>query len=399
MKTTRRVIQFGFLALVLVGVFVFRANCERWCPFGGVEALYTYAAEGKMICSLGTSNFFILGGVLAMTLLLRRAFCGYICPIGMISEWLHGSGRLLHLPNLTVGGRTDRTMSLLKYVVLAVILFVTWRAGELLFRGYDPCYALISRHGTDITFWAYVVSGAIVIASLFVVVPFCRWFCPLAAVLNPLSRFGLARIKRDEATCNDCGLCAKSCPMAIPVDQQRQVTAARCTSCLNCIAACPQRETAALVWGPPSWMGRKWSPAVLVILLFACTAGAVSASFLFPLPSFVETHGARPEEVATVRLEIEEVTCRGRAELLFGFLQRDDLDMYLGRDDLDRRIPYFKLEAWPGPGTADVHVTYDPSRTDEDVIRWAITEPYFDVLIDDWRFSPFRIEGYDPLSP
>ncbi len=73
MKTTRWIVQFGFLALVLTAVFVFRANCEVWCPFGGVEALYTYAAEGNMPCSLGVSNFYILGGVLVMTLLLRRA--------------------------------------------------------------------------------------------------------------------------------------------------------------------------------------------------------------------------------------------------------------------------------------------------------------------------------------
>ena len=93
MKTTRRTVQFTFLALTLSGVFLFGANCERWCPFGGVEALHAYLTEGTMVCSLGTSNFFILGGVLAMTVLLRRAFCGYVCPIGTLSEWLNSLGR------------------------------------------------------------------------------------------------------------------------------------------------------------------------------------------------------------------------------------------------------------------------------------------------------------------
>ena len=41
MRITRRIVQSGFLALVLVGVFYVGANCERWCPFGGVEAAYT----------------------------------------------------------------------------------------------------------------------------------------------------------------------------------------------------------------------------------------------------------------------------------------------------------------------------------------------------------------------
>ena len=76
MTRTRRIVQIVFLLLTVVGVFVMRGNAERWCPFGGVEAIYTYAREGNMLCSLGTYNFFILGGVLLSALLVRRAFCG-----------------------------------------------------------------------------------------------------------------------------------------------------------------------------------------------------------------------------------------------------------------------------------------------------------------------------------
>jgi polyferredoxin len=178
MKRNRRIVQGAVLAFILLGVFVWGGNCERWCPFGGVEALYTYAAEGNMLCSLGTSNFFILGGVLLATVLLRRAFCGYLCPIGTISEWTNGLARRLHLPTVSVPARVDRVLGLLKYVVLALILVLTYRAGELIFRGFDPCYALLSRHGEDITVWAYVVAGAILVASVFAMLPFCRWLCP-----------------------------------------------------------------------------------------------------------------------------------------------------------------------------------------------------------------------------
>jgi len=389
MKTIRRVVQLGFLALVLVGVFALGANCERWCPFGGVEALYTYADEGNMLCSLGTSNFFILGGVLAMTLLVRRAFCAYACPIGTISEWLGAAGRRLRIPRVSVPPKLDRVLALLKYVVLAVILWLTWQAGELIFRGFDPCYALISRHGTDIKYWAYVVAGAIALASLFVMLPFCRWLCPLAAVLNPFSRFGLVRVKREGDACRDCGLCAKSCPAMIPVDRLEQVTAARCTSCLSCVDACPQKESKPIAWGPPRVLGGRWSQAALVAILLGCTTGAVAASYVFPMPSFVKTHGTRPEQVARVKLRISDVTCRGRANLLFYFLERDDMFEVPG---------YFEVKAWPGPGLADVHVTYDPSQTDEAAIAPAVTEPYYDVLADRWRMSPFQIEGYDPLG-
>ena len=256
MKNTRRIVQAGLLALTLVGVFLLGSNAESWCPFGGVEAIYTYATEGNLLCSLGISNFYVFGAVILTVLLLRRAFCGYLCPIGTISEWLGVVASRVGLRGtVQVPAKLNRVLSLGKYVVLAAILVATWQMSELAFRGYCPAYALLSRHGADITLWAYVVAGAVIVVSLLVTMPFCRWFCPLAAVLNPLSRFGLGRIKRDEIACSRCGRCAASCPMAIPVDQLRQVTASRCLACMNCIEACPSKGQRALSWGPPNWLG------------------------------------------------------------------------------------------------------------------------------------------------
>ena len=389
MGTTRRIIQFGFLSLTLVGVFVVRGNAERWCPFGGVEALYTYATEGNLTCSLAVSNFYILGAVLVMTLLLRRAFCGYMCPIGTISEWLQRAATRLGLRATTVPVRLDRGLSILKYAALVVILYFTYTAAELVLRGYDPCYVLIGRHGEDITVWAYVISGAIVVASLFLTVPFCRWLCPLAAVLNPFSRVGLARVKRDEDACLDCGECSTACPMAIPVDKVDQVTAARCLSCMSCANACAAEGCDAICWGPPKVLGRRWPNAVLVAILLSCTAAAVAASHVFPLPSFVKTRGEAPAVTAVAGLEVVGLNCRGNATLLMYYLERDDAFEIEG---------YVKLEAWPGPGAARARVVYDPSRCDETAIKQAITEPYYDATGGLWRLSPFEIKGYDPLQ-
>jgi len=393
------VVQLAAIVLVLVAVFLVGGNCERWCPFGGVEALHTYYTSGDMLCSLGVSNFFILGGVLATALLVRRAFCGYLCPIGTISDWLRAIGQCLGIKCVRVQGPPDRILSLGKYVVLYVVLRATWSAGELVFRGYDPCYALISRHGTDITWWAYAISATIVVVSVFITMPFCRWFCPLAAVLSPFSRFGLTRVKRDREGCSDCGVCSERCPVAIPVHEVEQVTAARCISCMSCVQSCPsnRNKNKSLVWGPPGHSRRRWSEAVLVAILLLCTTTAVTASYLFPMPSFIRTRGERPDHVTSIELKVEDLTCRGRANLFVYFLDRDD--DFLERDDDMYQVPgYLKVEAWPDPILADVRITYDPSLTNETAIKKAITEPYFDMKANFWRSSPFRIEGYDPLD-
>lgn len=389
MKKTRRIVQFGFLALTVVGVYFLEGNAERWCPFGGVEAAYLYITQGNMLCSLGISNFYILGAVLLMTVLLRRAFCGYMCPIGAISEWLGAGATRCGVKPAQVTGRADAVLRSLKYGVLAAILVFTWKLGELVFRGYDPCYALISRHGEDITEWAYVVAGSVVVLSLLVTMPFCRWLCPLGAVFNPFSRFGFTRIKRNESTCTGCKKCTRSCPMAIPVSEVMQVDHARCMSCMNCVDVCPELDAGALSWGPPRKIGGNWSQRVLLAILGVCVTGAVAAAYFVPMPSFVRERGEKPAQIAIAHLKVEQLTCRGKGTLFASFVERED----------DLAIPgYVRIEAWPGPGAVDAKIHYDPAQTNEQAIKRAITEPLYQAETREWKPSPFVIEGYDPLA-
>ena len=389
MKRNRRIVQVAFLLLVCAGVFVLRGEAERWCPFGGVEAVYTYAREGSMLCSLGVSNFYILAAVLGSVVLLRRAFCSYVCPVGTIGELCGDGGGCMGVKPRRLPAVVDRVLSGTKYLVLAIILYFTWRTAELVFRGFDPCYALISRHGEDITTWAYVVSGAVVIGSALVKVPFCRWLCPLAAVFRPFSRIGITRIRRDAEHCVGCEKCSEACPMEIPVGELEEVRASRCTSCMTCIDACVPEGEKPLSWGPAGSTRRVWSQGTLVLLLLGLLTSGVLAAHVRPIPSFVQQRGDGPEAPALVELEIRNLTCRGRGTLLWYFLERDDVFAVDG---------YLRLEAWPGAGAARARVRYDPASSDESSIKQAITEPYFDVVGNHWRPSPFEIEGYDPFG-
>lgn len=388
--TARQWVQLGFVALTVVGVFVVQGNAEKWCPLGGVEAAYGYITEGNMLCSLGISNFYILGAVLMMTVLARRSFCGYACPIGAASEWLRSAGKKLRLPNYTPGHRVDRWLSPLKYAVLAIVLWITWPNSELHFRAFDPCYALLSRHGEDITFWAYVVAGGIIVFSMLMMVPFCRYLCPLAAVLNPFSRVGAGKIWRHEAVCTDCGNCTRMCPMGIQVASLPVVNQAHCTSCTTCIDNCYLAEQGAISWGPSRttrWRRPTWIISAIVIGLVGM---AVGANALVPMPSYVKTWDAEMKTPATLDLQIDGVTCRGSATRLVYYLERDDEFAIL--PDISR------LEATPGPGHVLIRITYDASSRSEDDIKMAITEAYFDIGGNRWLTSPFIIEGYDPFE-
>ncbi len=386
MQTYRYFVQFVFLGITLFAVFAVQGNAEAWCPFGGIEALYLYIQEGVMPCSLNISNFYILASVLILTIVMRRVFCGYVCPIGTISEWIGKLGKWMQLPQWKVSKVPNFWLSWLKYPILGLILYFTYQTGELWFRGIDPCYALLSRHGEDITFWAYVVCGIIALASLLISVPFCRWLCPLAAALNPISRFGLTTVQRNVAQCIQCQKCAQICPMAIPVAQMTEVNQSRCTSCLQCVDQCPVPKT--LTWGPsletqhPALM--TWPRWILFVLLFLVLTAGIGLYQAFPLPGFIKFRGEPAASTAQIHLEIQNLTCRGRANLLFYFLTRDDHYAVPG---------YLQLEVWPHPQQGKARITYDPQQTNAEAIAEAILEPYFDIEQNIWRESPFQILG------
>jgi len=388
-RSPRRLAQGAALALTVVGVFVVRGNAERWCPFGGVETAYAYLTEGNALCSIGVANFFVLGAVLLSLLLLRRAFCSHACPIGTLSEWVRGGARRLGIRGRTVPRTADAALSLLKYGVLAGVLVVTWRIGELWLRGACPVYALLGRHGADITAWAYVSAGAILLGSVFLSLPFCRWLCPFAAVMNPLSRLGLARVGRDAGSCTGCGKCARACPMGIPVDAVASVTHARCTLCLDCVGACRTRGGPALSLRLPGTTGRRITARTAAVVLAGTLLLAVAGAAWFPLPSFRWSRGSPSVAEASVSLSVGDLTCRGRANLFVYFLDRDD--------DLAVAGP-LRLEAWPAPGAGDARIFYDPSVTSPDAIRAALAEPVVDAEVGIFRMSPFRVSGYDPLG-
>lgn len=388
MKSTRRFVQAGFLILTLVGVFVVRGNAERWCPFGGIETMYTYFTKGHTVCSLNVSNMYVFGAVIFMTLLLKRAFCGYACPIGAVSEWLGEIGKKLGIKRISVPPQVDRVLSMLKYVVVVLILAKTWQVGELIFRGFDPCYALIGRHGEDITYWAYVVLGGIALVSLMIVMPFCRWLCPLAALMNPISKLGRLQVNRHEDACINCGKCARVCPTAIPVDKVKHVSHASCLTCMNCIDACPAKDKGALTWGPVA--AKKHVPQLaIVVILLLCIGGAVAASFIAPLPSYTYVRGEVPSQVETMKMKVTGLACHGTA---------GQLEMFLNREDEIAVPGYLRVIAWPGPGEVGIHISYDPAVTDEESIKMAMTEPYFEPIDGRWRESPFSIAGYDPFD-
>lgn len=223
---------------------------EAYCPFGGVESLWGLLTAGEFSCALGPLNLSLLIAVLALALVAKKAFCGWACPIGFLGELAARLGGRVWKRRPQVPAKADKRLKGLRYAVLAVVLFFTYRTSELVFRGYDPFYLVFSGlgHGSAGAVSAAVL-GVIALGAFVVPMLFCRYLCPMGVVFEPFSRLGLIRLHRDGWKCTGCGHCSRACLHHIPVHALPAVRHRDCTNCLECMDACPEKDVLQLRLG------------------------------------------------------------------------------------------------------------------------------------------------------
>jgi polyferredoxin len=162
-------------------------------------------------------------------------------------------------------GRLDRLLGYLRYGMLILVVVQTTRAVNLVFSRFDPYYALFHFWMGDVFFSGMVVLAAVLLLSLYVERPWCRWFCPFGALLGLFQRFAPWKVSRDPEACSSCGCCTRVCPMRIPVHRETRVDDTRCNRCGRCIDACPGHALSLSLGG--KYPLRRWVSVLLLVAL------------------------------------------------------------------------------------------------------------------------------------
>lgn len=264
----RRTIQYMFLfATYLLGLRHIMPGREStggafdaFCPMGGIETFWVYVTAAHTMKTTNLLNFAILIGVIGVSLLAGRAFCGWMCPIGTLQDMLAGWARRLSgggervirgkrsktkFP-LDLPPKVDRWARYLKYLVLLITLAASIKAVYPPLREICPARALFSFELGEPLLVSVLIT--FIVTSLLVKRFWCKYLCPLGAFLAITNKFAPLRVAINKNSCTGCGRCEADCPVDItPIPENMR--SLECVQCLECLETCTVDDTLELKLG------------------------------------------------------------------------------------------------------------------------------------------------------
>ena len=220
------------------------AGVEGWLPIAGLMNFKYLLLTGHAPL-IHPAAMYLFIGFLLMSVLLKKAFCSWLCPVGTLSENLWKLGRRILGRNFHLPQWGDIPLRGLKYLLLGFFAFIIGGMSAAALEDFmSTPYGIVAdvkmlNFFRDIGLTAGLVIALLVLLSMGIQNFWCRYLCPYGALLGIVSIFSPIKIRRDTEACIDCGKCARVCPTHLPVDQLVQIRSAECCACMECVAACP----------------------------------------------------------------------------------------------------------------------------------------------------------------
>jgi len=182
-----------------------------------------------------------------------RAVCGWACPIGLLQRVTGKVPQKLKkkYPKIKKIGqmKIEPYFRYIKYIIFIslVVIIPIWIG--FMFTDVCPIGFLVGTIPISILNPGGFVPNAffyiaLVVFILFLILIFtiergwCRYFCPIGAMLAPFNKISIYHVEVDKEKCVHCNACSKACPMGIDVPNMNRDP--ECILCGKCIEACPK---------------------------------------------------------------------------------------------------------------------------------------------------------------
>lgn len=222
---------------------------DGFLPISSLMSFYLFLKTGT-VHPAHPAGVVIFFAIVLMSFVVGKSFCSWFCPVGFLSEMLGDVGEKLFGKKINIPKFLDYPLRSIKYLLLAFLFYtVFFMMNEVALKAFlDSPYNIVADikmyyFFAKISRFSLIVIGILLFLSVIFRNFWCRYLCPYGALLGFISLFSPNRIKRNSDTCIDCEACTKVCPSFIKVHKMKNVISDECTSCLNCIDACPVKNT------------------------------------------------------------------------------------------------------------------------------------------------------------
>ena len=248
---------------------------EGFLPIGALMGWKLFAVTGTWD-PVHPAAMVIMGFAGLISLLLRKSFCGWFCPVGTLSEWLWKLGGKVFGKNFQLPPWLDYPLRSAKYLLLGFFTWIIFSMDSNDIHAFlqGPYYKVsdvkMLFFFTRMSALAAAVLLFLALASLLVINFWCRYLCPYGALMGILAFAGPTRIQRDPEKCIGCGRCTRICPSHLPIERKLRVHSPECIGCMDCTEVCPVEDTLQLKTA--GFGGKAWSALTLgtaIIILFA----------------------------------------------------------------------------------------------------------------------------------
>lgn len=212
--------------------------------FSSIGSIYTAIIQGTFNIADQAWHIVLTAGIMILTFIWGRFFCGFFCSFGAMQDLLWFGGKRMP-KKIKVSEKADRILKLLKFAVLLFVVLGVWTFSVTGTTLWSP-WTIFGMYATVKGFpsGAYLLSigGAlmlvILIGSFLIERFFCKYLCPLGAIYSLISRFRIFRIKKPATACGNCRLCTSKCSMSIPMYKHDSIRSGECINCMKCTTVC-----------------------------------------------------------------------------------------------------------------------------------------------------------------
>jgi len=257
---------------------------EVFLPLSALMSLKYFLFTG-IINNVHPSALIIFLIICATALLVKKGFCSWICPFGLLSDHLTKIHMVLFKREINLPKWVDFPLRGIKYAIAGFFLWSIFfkmpiEAVDLFIKSPYNTFADIKmlEFFTGISFRSFIVITALLILSILVKNFWCRYLCPYGAILGVIGLFSMGKIKRNEKSCIGCGKCEKICPGRISIMEKVAINSLECSVCLRCVDICPAENAIGFSFFPGKTPINQRGIALVLIALFTLGITAAKVS-------------------------------------------------------------------------------------------------------------------------